>query len=99
MAVDREIDRVSKSIWGPDRQRQFRTRTRAPQRLRLVRFTAAQRHAAQLISGELTVPASTGAVQIEKTLRLLAAHFQIHANSAQAARQVDSDSRLHAARY
>ncbi|MBL8373677.1 SNF2-related protein, partial [Accumulibacter sp.] len=67
-----------------------------PQRLRLVRFTAAQRHAAQLIAGELTVPASTGAAQLEKTLHLLSAHFQIDADSAQAARQVDSDSRLHA---
>ncbi len=69
-----------------------------PQRLRLVRFSATQRQAARLVSGRFAVPTDTPEAQpeLEKTLRALAAHFQVHADSAQAARQVSSDSRLHA---
>ena len=69
-----------------------------PQRLRLVRFTATQRQAARLVSGRFAIPTDTPEAQpeLEKTLRALAAHFQVHADSAQATRQVGSDSRLHA---
>ena len=69
-----------------------------PQRLRLVRFSAEQQQAAQLVSGRFAIPASAPGVQeeVEKTLRALATRFQVHADSAQAARQVVSDSRLRA---
>jgi superfamily II DNA or RNA helicase len=70
----------------------------APQRLRLVRFSAAQQQAAQLVSGRFAVPADEPGVQaeIDKALQALAGHFQVHADAAQAAREVDSDSRLRA---
>jgi superfamily II DNA or RNA helicase len=73
----------------------------SPQRVRLVRFNAAQRRAAQLVSGRFAVPASAQNAQAEmnKALQALAAHFQVHADSddsAQAARQIPSDSRLRA---
>ena len=69
-----------------------------PQRLRLVRFTPAQQQAAQLVSGRFAVPAEAPGAQAElaKTLHALATHFQVHADSAQATRQVGSDSRLRA---
>jgi superfamily II DNA or RNA helicase len=65
------------------------------QRVRLVRFTAAQRRAAQLVSGRFAVPANAHA-EMDKALRALAGHFQVHADAAQAATQVASDSRLRA---
>lgn len=69
-----------------------------PQRLRLVRYTAAQRRAAQLVSGRFSVPAKAEGVQAEldKALQALAGHFQVHADAAQASRQVASESRLRA---
>jgi superfamily II DNA or RNA helicase len=69
-----------------------------PQRLRLVRFSAEQQQAAHLVAGRFAIPAHAPGAQeeVEKTLRALAARFQVHADSAQATRQVASDSRLHA---
>ncbi len=69
-----------------------------PQRLRLVRFSPQQQQAAQLVSGRFAIPANAPGAQdeVEKTLRALATRFQVHADSAQATRQVDSDSRLRA---
>ncbi|PKO87139.1 MAG: DNA helicase [Betaproteobacteria bacterium HGW-Betaproteobacteria-10] len=69
-----------------------------PQRLRLVRYTTAQRRAAQLVSGRFAVPANAEGAQadLEKTLQALAGHFQVHADAAQASRQVTSESRLRA---
>ena len=69
-----------------------------PQRLRLVRFSAEQQQAARLVGGHFAIPASAPGVQeeVEKTLRALAARFQVHADAAQATRQVASDSRLRA---
>ncbi|EXI82843.1 MAG: ATP-dependent helicase HepA [Candidatus Accumulibacter appositus] len=69
-----------------------------PQRLRLVRFSSAQQQAAQLVSGRFSVPAEAPNAQAElaKTLHALAAHFHVHADSAQATRQVSCDSRLRA---
>jgi superfamily II DNA or RNA helicase len=69
-----------------------------PQRVRLVRYTAAQRRAAQLVSGRFAVPANAEGAQadLNKTLQALAGHFQVHADSAQASRQVASESRLRA---
>jgi superfamily II DNA or RNA helicase len=69
-----------------------------PQRLRLVRFSSAQQQAAQLVSGRFSVPAEAPNAQAElaKTLHALATHFHVHADSAQATRQVSCDSRLRA---
>ncbi len=69
-----------------------------PQRVRLVRYTAAQRRAAQLVSGRFAVPAKAEGAQadLDKTLQALAGHFQVHADAAQASRQVESESRLRA---
>ncbi len=69
-----------------------------PQRVRLVRYTVAQRRAAQLVSGRFAVPANAEGVQAEldKTLQALAGHFQVQADAAQASRQVACESRLRA---
>ncbi|MBL8399337.1 MAG: DEAD/DEAH box helicase [Candidatus Accumulibacter sp.] len=69
-----------------------------PQRLRLVRFNAAQRQAAQLVSGHFAVPADAAdaSVELEKTLRALSGQFQVHAEPTQATRQVASESQLRA---
>ncbi len=69
-----------------------------PQRVRLVRYTAAQRRAAQLVSGRFAVPANAEGAQadLDKTLQALAGHFQVHADAAQASRQVASEARLRA---
>ncbi|HLA35664.1 MAG TPA: DEAD/DEAH box helicase [Rhodocyclaceae bacterium] len=67
----------------------------SPQRLRLVRFTAEQRQVAQLLNGKLTVPAQAQA-ELDKAVHVLTHHFQVHADSTQPARQIESDSRLRA---
>ncbi len=68
------------------------------QRVRLVRYTAAQKRAAQLVSGRFAVPAKAEGAQAEldKTLQALAGHFQVQADAAQASRQVAAESRLRA---
>jgi len=64
-------------------------------RLRVIRFTPAQQEAAKLIAGGLTVPA-TAQARLDSTLRTLAGHFQIHADSSGEARERDPESRLRA---
>ncbi|MDT6962614.1 DEAD/DEAH box helicase [Cupriavidus sp. SZY C1] len=64
-------------------------------RLRVYRFTAAQAEAAKLMAGGLAVPA-TAQARLDSTLRALAGHFQIHADSAGEARERDPESRLRA---
>ncbi|MGI8894802.1 MAG: ATP-dependent helicase, partial [Casimicrobiaceae bacterium] len=66
-----------------------------PRRVRVIRLTAAQRRAAQLVSGRFAVPASAHE-ELQRALRALAAHFEVHADHAQAAREVESESRLRA---
>jgi len=68
------------------------------QRVRLVRYTAAQKRAAQLVSGRFAVPAKAEGAQAEldKTLQALAGHFQVQADAAQASRQVAAETRLRA---
>ncbi len=66
-----------------------------PQRARVVRFTPAQRRAALLLGSGLAVP--KGAMsQLQPVLQGLGAHFQVHADTAAAARDVPADSRLRA---
>ena len=69
-----------------------------PQRVRLIRYTVAQKRAAQLVSGRFAVPANAegATAELDKTLQALTGHFQVHADSAQASRQVPSESRLRA---
>ena len=67
----------------------------SPQRLRLIRFTAAQRRAAQLLSGQFGVPAAAHE-ELQQALRALSGHFQVQADHAQAAREVAAESRLRA---
>lgn len=64
-------------------------------RLRVIRFTPAQQGAAKLIAGGLTVPADAQA-RLDGTLRALASHFQIHADSSGEAREREPESRLRA---
>jgi superfamily II DNA or RNA helicase len=67
----------------------------SPQRLRLIRLTAAQRRAAQLVSGRFSVPAGAHD-ELQQALRALSGHFQVQADHAQAAREVAAESRLRA---
>jgi len=64
-------------------------------RLRVIRFTPAQQGAARLIAGGLAVPADAQS-RLDSTLRALAGHFQIHADSSGEARERDPESRLRA---
>lgn len=67
----------------------------SPRRLRVVRFTPAQRRAAILLAGKVSIPASAEA-ELHKTLQLLTGHFQVHGDAARAAREVETDTRLRA---
>jgi superfamily II DNA or RNA helicase len=59
----------------------------SPQRVTVIRLTAAQRRAAQLIAGRFTVPAAAHE-ELQQALRALAGHFQVHADHARAARDL-----------
>jgi len=67
----------------------------SPQRLRLIRFTSAQRRAAQLLAGSPGVPAGAHE-ELQQALRALSGHFQVQADHAQAAQEVAAESRLRA---
>ncbi|MDD5389557.1 MAG: DEAD/DEAH box helicase [Gallionellaceae bacterium] len=67
----------------------------SPQRFQVIRLSAAQRRAAQLVSGRFAVPAQAQE-ELKQSLEVLARHFQVHADSAQATREVAPESRLHA---
>jgi superfamily II DNA or RNA helicase len=66
-----------------------------PQHARLVRLNTAQMRAAQLIGAGLEVPKAASA-QLDEVLRSLGAQFQVHSDTAAAARDVPSESRLRA---
>ncbi|MEO8751249.1 MAG: DEAD/DEAH box helicase [Casimicrobiaceae bacterium] len=66
-----------------------------PQRLRVIRLTAAQRRAAQLVAGRFAVPASAHD-ELQHALRSLAEHFQVLADHAEARREIATESRLRA---
>ncbi len=67
----------------------------SPKRLRVIRLTPAQQRAAQLVAGAFRVPADAQQ-ELQQALRALATHFQVHDDHAQAAREIDTDSRLRA---
>jgi superfamily II DNA or RNA helicase len=66
-----------------------------PDRARLVRFTPAQRRAAQLLGAGLSVPRSAAA-QLQPVLQGLAAHFQVQADHLPGARDVSAAATLRA---
>lgn len=66
-----------------------------PHRLRVIRFTPAQFDAARLIGDGLAIP-EDGQAQLDRTLRALAGHFQVHADQAAGTRAVEAEARLRA---
>lgn len=69
-----------------------------PQRARLIRLSAAQKRAAQLIGDKLVVP-KDALSQVQTVLHRLGSHFQVHADVAQSptqVRDVAADARLRA---
>lgn len=87
--------------WDSDEKREAEAlrlitlREESPQRVSVIRLSAAQRRAAQLLSGPIRIPASAQG-ELEQALRALAGHFQVHADHVQAAREVAAESRLRA---
>ncbi|RZF23722.1 DEAD/DEAH box helicase [Paraburkholderia sp. UYCP14C] len=67
----------------------------SPQRARVIRLTAAQHRAAQLVGKSLVLPKSAQA-ELQPALRGLAAHFEVHADEIEATREVAADARLRA---
>ncbi len=67
----------------------------SPQRIRVVRFTPAQRRAAQLLSERFSVPADAQD-ELQSALQALSGHFHILSDHARAAREVEAEARLRA---
>jgi superfamily II DNA or RNA helicase len=67
----------------------------SPRRIRVVRLTPAQRRAAMLVAGGLSVPAQAEE-ELHKTLHALSGHFEVHSDHVEAAREVPAESRLRA---
>ena len=67
----------------------------SPQRIRVVQFTPAQRHAVQLMSGRLSIP-DEAQPELQQTLESLAGHFQIQSDHATATHEMDADPHLRA---
>lgn len=67
----------------------------SPQRARVIRLTTAQQRAAQLVGKTLVLPRSAQA-ELQPALRGLAAHFEVHADEIEAAREVTAEARLRA---
>ncbi|MGV8933981.1 MAG: DEAD/DEAH box helicase [Gallionellaceae bacterium] len=65
------------------------------QRVRLYRFTPAQRRAAQLLSEKVKIPASAQQ-ELNTAMQALTSHFQLQSDHLQAAREIDTESRLRA---
>lgn len=67
----------------------------SPQRARVIRLSAAQKRAAQLVGKQLVLP-NSAQVELQQAMQGLAAHFQVHADTVEAAREVPADARLRA---
>jgi len=95
------VDREEAYYLAPDERREIENLRAitvlqdAPQRLRVIRLTPAQRKAAQLLANGFAIPAQ-GRAELDKTLATLAAHFQVQAEHAEAAREVAPETRLRA---
>jgi len=67
----------------------------SPQRYQVIQLNTAQCRAAQLVSGRFAMPASAQD-ELKQSLDVLARHFQVHSDSAQVAREIAPETRLHA---
>jgi len=67
----------------------------SPQRVRVIRLTAAQRRAAQLVSGRFAVPASAHN-ELQEVMPALTRHFQVQADHVPAAQETPAETRLRA---
>jgi superfamily II DNA or RNA helicase len=67
----------------------------SPQRIRVIRFTDAQRRAAKLLSGDASLPAQAEP-ELQQALRSLAGHFHVQSDHVEAAVEVAAASRLRA---
>ncbi len=65
------------------------------QRVRLIRFSASQRRAAQLLADKVTIPASAQK-ELQTAMEALTSHFQLQADHLQASREVAAESLLRA---
>ncbi len=65
------------------------------QRVRLYRFTPAQRRAAQLLADKVSIPASAQH-ELNIAMQALTSHFQLQSDHLQAAREVPAETRLRA---
>lgn len=65
------------------------------QRVRLISFSPSQRRAAQLLSEQITIPASAQK-ELQAAMEALTSHFQLQADHLQASREVVSEPRLRA---
>ncbi|MFA5825304.1 MAG: DEAD/DEAH box helicase [Gallionellaceae bacterium] len=65
------------------------------QRVRLIRFSASQRRAAQLLAEKVTIPASAQK-ELQTAMEALTSHFQLQADHLQASREVTAESLLRA---
>lgn len=65
------------------------------QRVRLIRFSASQRRAAQLLAEKVTIPASAQK-ELQTAMEALTSHFQLQADHLQASREVQAESLLRA---
>ena len=98
----REIDKDDEFYyWNSEEKREAEAlrlitlREDGAQRLSVIRMSAAQRRAAQLLAGKIEIPATEEAA-LKQTLHALSGHFQVHADDVQAAREIAPEARLRA---
>ncbi len=65
------------------------------QRVRLIQFTPAQRRVAQLLAGQVAIPASAQN-ELQAAMKALTSHFQLQADHLQAAHEIPAEARLRA---
>lgn len=98
----REMENADETYyWSSEEKREAEAlrlitlREDSAQRVSVIRMSAAQRRAAQLLSGKVEIPASAEEA-LKQTLHALSSHFQVHADHVQAAREIAPESRLRA---
>lgn len=98
----RDIDKGGESYyWNSDEKREAEAlrlitlREDSAQRVSVIRMSAAQRRAAQLLADKVEIPASEEEA-LKQALHALSGHFQVHADHVQAAREIAPESRLRA---
>jgi superfamily II DNA or RNA helicase len=98
----RDIEKDNESYyWSSEEKREAEAlrlitlREDSAQRVSVIRMSAAQRRAAQLLAGKVEIPASEEEA-LKQALHALSSHFQVHADHVQAAREIKAESRLRA---